>query len=569
MVKQQTNNTIKSNNHLYPPIYPDIEDWPIHKQLRNRTSFILHLEKYVFDKLTARTPTEKYDILAKTVFQERIRIKEEPWKVDPPNDSLFWSKVRSALLEVGNNKESESSIEIIEEQFKLIINRYAEEIVGTFKVPTVLFARKFLRFFFNKLLNSGLWFRKLRSFGTKEYKIENRIKVIGEAEQIRSLMTKGTVVMLPTHFSNIDSLFVGYSMDAILGLPSFSYGAGLNLFNSGFAAYYMNRLGAYRVDRRKKNPIYLETLKGTSKLSIEQGVNNLFFPGGTRSRSGALETRLKMGLLGSALEAQRDLLIKGSKEKIYVFPVVLGYPFVLEAKFMIEQHLSKEGRERYIKTKDQSYSFRSICKFIWNFLSKSSDLNLTIGKPLDVLGNFIDENGNSLDDRGNTIDIKQYFTSNNLVKADSQRDAEYTKILADKVVQRYKAENYVLSSQLVAFAGFQILKIENPGLDLYGILRLHPEDYSFSTEKMHLVLDQLKRKLNKLENENKIRLSEEIKWDNEDLLKHGIQKMGSYHPKQPLMIDKDYQLIVSEDFKLLFYYHNRLSGYGLEIGLKL
>jgi len=358
-------------------------------------------------------------------------------------------------------------------------------------------------------------------------------------------------------------------MDAILGLPSFSYGAGLNLFNSGFAAYYMNRLGAYRVDRRKKNPIYLETLKGTSKLSIEQGVNNLFFPGGTRSRSGALETRLKMGLLGSALEAQRDLLIKGSKEKIYVFPVVLGYPFVLEAKFMIEQHLSKEGRERYIKTKDQSYSFRSICKFIWNFLSKSSDLNLTIGKPLDVLGNFIDENGNSLDDRGNIIDIKQYFTSNNLVKADSQRDAEYTKILADKVVERYKAENYVLSSQLVAFAGFQILKIENPGLDLYGILRLHPEDYSFSTEKMHLVLDQLKPKLNKLENENKIRLSEEIKWDNEDLLKHGIQKMGSYHPKQPLMIDKDYQLIVSEDFKLLFYYHNRLSGYGLENGLKL
>ncbi len=568
MVKQ-SNNTAYSSEHLYAPIFPDIEDWPIHKQLKNRSTFIQNLERHVFRKISKLSQEEKYDILAKTVFQERIRIKEEPWKVDPPNDALFWSKARKALLKVANNKETEESINIIDEQFKLIINRYSEEIVGTFKIPTVLFARKFLRFFFNKLLNSGIWFRKISSFGSKEYKIENRIKVIGEVDQIRNLMTKGTVVMVPTHFSNIDSLFVGYSMDAILGLPSFSYGAGLNLFNSGFAAYYMNRLGAYRVDRRKKNPIYLETLKGTSKLSIEKGVNNLFFPGGTRSRSGALEKRLKMGLLGSAVEAQRDLILKGSNEKIFIFPVVLGYPFVLEAKFMIDQHLSKEGKEQYIKTKDQSYSFRSICKFIWNFLSKSSDLNLTIGKPIDVIGNFVDREGNSLDDRKNVLDIKQYFTSNDVINEDSQRDTEYTKILADKIVDRYKAENYIMSSQLVAFAGFQILKAENPGLDLYGILRLPPEDYSFSTERMHLALDQLKPKLFQLEKDEKIRLSEEIKWSNKELLEHGIQKMGSYHPKQPLMIDKNYSLIVSQDFKLLFYYHNRLVGYDLEKDLDL
>ena len=568
MVKQTVNKS-SSDDHLYAPIYPDIEDWPVHKQLKNRASFIQQLEQHVFQKLSKLSTKERYDILAKTAFQERIRIKEEPWKVDPPNDAIFWSKVRKALLEIANDKDSERANLIINEQFKLIINRYSEEIVGTFKVKTVLFARKFLRFFFNKLLNSGIWFRKISSFGSKQYKIENRIKVVGEVDQIRNLMTKGTVVMVPTHFSNIDSLFVGYSMDAVLGLPSFSYGAGLNLYNSGFAAYYMNRLGAYRVDRRKKNPIYLETLKGTSKLSIEQGVNNLFFPGGTRSRSGALENRLKLGLLGSAVEAQKDLILKGSKEKIFIFPVVLGYPFVLEAKFMIDQHLSKKGKEQYIKSKDQSYSFRSIFKFIWNFLSKSSDLNLTIGKPLDVIGNFVDRDGNSLDVRGNVVNIKDYFTSNGQVVPDNQRDAEYTKILADTIVDRYKAENHILSSQLVAFAGFQILKAENPDLDLFGILRLPPEDYSFSTETMHRALDQLKPKLFQLERENKIRLSDEIKWKNQDLLKHGIQKMGSYHPKQPLMIDKNYQLIVSQDFKLLFYYHNRLTGYGLEDNLDL
>lgn len=149
---------------------------------------------------------------------------------------------------------------------------------------------------------------------------------------------------MPTHFSNLDSILVGYAMDEMLGLPSFSYGAGLNLYNSGIAAYFMNRLGAYRVDRRKKNPIYLETLKAMSKLSIQRGVNSLFFPGGTRSRSGSLEKKLKMGLIGTAVEAQRALCQEGKKEKIFIVPLVMSYHFVLEAKYLIEQHLLITGK---------------------------------------------------------------------------------------------------------------------------------------------------------------------------------------------------------------------------------
>src|SRR5690625_7368921 len=103
--------------------------------------------------------------------------------------------------------------------------------------------------------------------------------------------------MLPTHVSNVDSSLIDYVIETKVGIPAFAYGAGLNLYNFGPAAYFMNRLGAYRVDRRKKNPIYLETLKAMSTLSIKSGVNNLFFPGGTRSRSGHSESRLKLGRL--------------------------------------------------------------------------------------------------------------------------------------------------------------------------------------------------------------------------------------------------------------------------------
>ncbi|MCO5279209.1 MAG: 1-acyl-sn-glycerol-3-phosphate acyltransferase, partial [Saprospiraceae bacterium] len=111
-------------------------------------------------------------------------------------------------------------------------------------------------------------------------------------------------------------------MDYKLGIPGPAYGAGLNLYNYGPAAYFMNRLGAYRVDRRKKSVIYLTTLAGMSKLAIQNGTHSLFFPGGTRSRSGTLEDKLKLGLLNSVIESQRAIYEEGRDEKVYVVPLV-------------------------------------------------------------------------------------------------------------------------------------------------------------------------------------------------------------------------------------------------------
>jgi glycerol-3-phosphate O-acyltransferase len=161
-------------------------------------------------------------------------------------------------------------------------------------------------------------------------------------------------------------------MDAVVGLPQFTYGAGLNLYNTGYTAYFMNRLGAYRLDRRKKNPIYLETLKTMSNLAVQRGTNSLFFPGGTRSRSGAMEKELKKGLLGSVVEAQRDICGRADNNKIYVVPLIIGYHFVLEAEFLIESYLKLIGKEHYIaKEKDQSYSVRKWLRFGWSFFSRS------------------------------------------------------------------------------------------------------------------------------------------------------------------------------------------------------
>jgi len=381
-------------------------------------------------------------------------------------------------------------------------------------------------------------------------------------ETVRELMTKGTVIIVPTHFSNLDSILVGYALDSFVGLPSFSYGAGLNLYNTGYTAYFMNRLGAYRVDRRKKNAVYLETLKAMSNLSIQRGVNSLFFPGGTRSRSGALEKHLKLGLMSTAVEAQRATFQKGEDRKVFICPLILSYHFVLEAQFLIDQHLRRMGKERYIRSKDDFNSLRRVLKFAWRFFSEENDITLSFGQPMDVLGNYVDASGSSWDQYGNSINLREYFVSNAEVSTDLQRESEYTRHLAERIVERYYRDNIVLTSHLVAFAAFEILKNKNYRLDIYGLLRLPADDYVFPWDTMRGVVGQLRDRLIDMAERDEIKLSEQMMWDVDRLIRDGVKRLGTYHLSKPLRFSKEGK-IVSESFKVLYFYHNRLDGYGL------
>ncbi len=546
----------------FTQVIQNIDDWPIYKLSEDREAFIKELDDFTLQRILRKPTDQISDIIAKMIYLERIRIKEEPWKVDPPNERSFWRRIRKKLVQGSLDKDETEARATNEEILREVINRYSEEVVGTFNINTFLFARRFLTVFFNRLLNTAASRNLSRIWGGK-HRLYERLIVKGQLEEIRSLVTKGTVVVVPTHHSNLDSILIGFAMDTILGLPSFYYGAGLNLYNTGYTAYYMNRLGAYRVDRRKKNGVYLEVLKANSNLAIRRGTNSLFFPGGTRSRSGSLETKLKMGLLGTAVEAQRSMCEKGDQGKVFIVPLILSYHFVLEAKFLIEQHLKSIGKENYIQMQDDSYSRRKILKFIWELFAQSSDIVLSFGKPMDVLGNFVDQEGKSYDRRGREVQIEDYFVSDGRVKSDLQRESEYTRILADRIVDRYHKENIVLTSHLVAFAVFNLLRHQNAKLDLFGLLRLPPEDFEFSFAQVVETVSQLRDHLMEMEKNGKIKLSEELYWEVPRLIRNGIGHLGRYHSQKPLKITKN-DTIISEDFKVLFFYHNRLENYQLD-----
>lgn len=545
---------------VYDHIYPDIKDWPINKLSQDREKVVQDVTEHAFKILTDHFGDQTGRLIARTIYLEKIRIKENPWKADPSNELNYWRRIEKEFSSIQQHDPIRNELEL--SILKRLINKYTEEIIGSFNIRTFLFARKFLTAFFSRLLNTARGRNLHRIFGSK-YQLQQRLKVHGAVDEVRGLFSEGTVVILPTHFSNLDSILIGYAIDAVMGMPSFSYGAGLNLYDSEIISYFMNRLGAYRVDRRKKNPIYLETLKSFSTVSILRGTNSIFFPGGTRSRNGAIEEELKLGLLNTLIQAQRTMLQEGSDKKIIVVPLILGYHFVLEAEQLIKQFLKKSGEEKYIGERSNPIKMRELMKFIWKVFSESSEIHVTLGKPVDVFGNLLDREGRSMDVNGRPVDIAEYFMLDGNITRDKQRENVYTKQLAEKLVKSFHVENRVLTSHMVAFAAFHLLKMEHPEMDVFGIIRLPESHYVFDQDDFLETMKALQAILLKMTEEGRIHMSRESRMPIEEVIKDGISNLGVYHTRKPLRYSRKGELI-SENFKLLFYYHNRLSGYELD-----
>jgi len=348
-----------------------IESWPLYHQDKRRNQLMSEIVHTSEEKINQNSTATIEDLLEKTIYLERQRVKNEPWKVDPPNEALFWNKAKNRLEKYRSEEDPEARRERYQQLAKKIIQRYTSEILGSFNKNTFLLARKILTVSF-KNLYGHFELRDLWNYSRAQTKIKEQLIVDGPIEHIRHLFSYGTVIVLPTHSSNMDSILVGYMLDMIGKMPAFSYGAGLNLYNNGSAAYFMNRLGAYRVDRRKKNPIYLDTLKNMSSTTIEDGVNTIFFPGGTRSREGSVETKLKLGLVGSVIDAQRACIQKGLPNKIFIVPLVINYETVLEAGILIEQFLRRSGKDQYIPQIGRGMNFLRAIKFGWKLIRKKN-----------------------------------------------------------------------------------------------------------------------------------------------------------------------------------------------------
>jgi len=546
------------NYQKYQQLVPNMEDWPVSRFFSAKRAFLLKLKADVMEHLSALGKEDLDQVVARTLYLEKQRVKNSAWKVDPPNEMQYYRKIQSEYN--ANHLLPDPHPGNVDTASRLV-NRFSSEIFGHFNSKTFSLARKISDFFFHLMLFP---FSVQSLFGLKRMRSRNQeaIKLNGYIDEVRRLFVKHTVVLVPTHSSNLDSMLLGYALDLSAGLPAFSYGAGLNLYDIEFFAFFMNRLGAYRVDRRKKNSIYLHTLTSYSKLSILEGVNTIFFPGGTRSRSGEIESKLKLGLLGSLIQAQRMLVERGEERKIVIVPMVINYESVLEARALIFQHLANTGQEKFT-SRGKRPGLISYWRFMGRFLKQSSGIYLSFGKPMDVFGNYFDQDGNSMDGKFHPVNLRDYFRNNGSIVRDEQREMIYTRELGDKIAQAYKQCNFVIPAHLVAHAAFLMLARANVHMDVYALAQLPEEEYRFPAKDFSVICLQLRDLLIGRAARDELISPLELEGPIERVIELGVATLGSFHLRRVLLVVGQSHY-ASEDFPCLIYYANRLQCLDLK-----
>lgn len=391
------------------------------------------------------------------------------------------------------------------------------------------------------------------------FDVDDRVIIDGEVGALRALAELGTIVLAPTHVSNLDSILMGYAIHR-LDLPPFAYGAGLNLFSSALLGFFMQNLGAYTVDRKNTDPLYRETLKEYTTVLLERGQHSLFFPGGTRSRSGAVETRLKMGLLGTspiafrhALEAERP------RPRVFVVPCTLTYPLVLEAASLVGDYLRAEGGPQYIDLRDEFDRPRRLVDFLRGLLRLDLRIHLRIGTPLDPMGNEVDHEGTSHDPRGRAVDPARYLTRDGKLAADDERDAEYTRFLSARLVAAYRRDTVALPTSVLASVLLARLRRAAEQPDLFRFLRSLDPSKTVPESDVRADLAIVLRALPDLETSGRVRVARELRDAGpESVLTDALRTFGSYHTSP--VVERRGDALVIGDPSLLFYYANRLQG---------
>lgn len=499
-------------------------------------------------------------LLEETLYHERLRLKRSrtSW-LKSPYLANRTAGDRDFIRQIQYGLKGSISMDDHRQLLESFSNHFATEICGNFEPKMYDLAIRLVPWMFSWLLNAAS-VQRILPWGMSE-SLQTRLRVVGEVDHLQKLSKKGTILLVPTHLSNIDSILIGYVIH-LMSLPPFAYGAGLNLFSNPVLSFSMSRLGAYTVDRQKSSQIYKDALKNYSTTILKRGIHSIFFPGGGRSRTGAIESRLKLGLLGTALQAQLERYQENSPNpNIYVVPMVMNYHFVFEAASLIEDYLESSGKHRFMPNdSNDSLPLANIVKFFWKLFSTRSELWIRVGKPLDVFGNFVDENGISIGPNGTSIDQRRYLMTQGELKAVPQRDREYTSILGAKLTERYHAENVVLSSHLVAYSLFRVLQKQYPALDLYRFLRLSSAQRMVPLDQFYEEAERVYAMVQKASDAGKLFLSTTLHCGDVKIwVEDGVHQLGLFHDAKVAKIDGG--VITTEDMNLLYYYRNRLTGY--------
>ncbi len=520
---------------------------------KDKERVLVEVTQRVLDKWSADPETSE-QALFDTLYFERQRLETEKDRRLARKQSAFYDEIQSKALHSGPTQHRDL--------LRRVIRFFADEVVGHFDERVYKLSTKAVPVGLDLLLNAmspmKLFRRGFASLGS----LDQQLVIEGHTESLQKVAKLGTTILVPTHSSNLDSILVGYMLYR-LGLPPYTYGAGLNLFSNKLIGFFMHNLGAYKVDRRKKAPIYKDVLKSYAGCSIELGYHNLFFPGGTRSRSGKVEQKLKMGLMGEGLNAYIHNLRAGKdKPDVFVVPCTINYQLVLEAETLIDDHLKEVGKSRYIIEDDEFSKPKRILEFVSQLFTLESRIHLVISQPMDVFGNPVDDDGTSRDSRNRPVDRRRYVEINGEPAFDAQRDREYTRELANSIAHSFKKDTVVKPIHLISRTVLDWLLESNQDLDLYRLLRTGGAELSMPMTELYRRVERNLIKLHEMEQAKQLRLSRSMRTrDTAKVTSQALAHLKSYH-RRPALERKGDRLF-HIDRNLLLFYSNRMAHFDL------
>lgn len=521
----------------------------------DRERIQLEVTSRVLERHMARSasgPDYLETLINDTIYHERRRLERDPPKGD---EASFYAGLAKRLPKA-------SQVEL-KQMLEEMLRRFVAEVVGNFDERVYRLSTSVVPTGLSLLLkaSSAAGPRDLLSLDGISV-VRDHIELQGEVDHVKRLLNKGTLMVVPTHSSHLDSIVLGYAAH-LMELPPLLYGAGLNLFTNPLISFFMNNLGAYRVDRKKTAGIYKEVLKEYATVAMEMGYHNLFFPGGTRSRSGAVEGKLKKGLLGTAVTAYiNNLKHERMRPNVYIVPCTISYDLVLEAETLIDDYLKEVGKSRYIIEDDESSRLNRMVNFVTNLLELDSRIYMTVGDPLDPFGNRVDERGNSIDAHGRPVDISRYVLIDGKPEHDDARDREFTAELGEVVTAAFARHNVIQSTHLVAFALFELVCEETKEDDLYRLLRGQEQAFKVARAQVLERLDHLLGQVMDMVDAGRIRASDLLaRGKATRVLRDAEKHFRLYHTTKPIRRVGDFYFI--EEPKLVYFYRNRLTGYGL------
>ena len=439
-----------------------------------------------------------------------------------------------------------------------LITRFAQEIAGHFDMRTYRWATEVVSPALTLIFNAMSPLRVLSTLSEGLHGLESRVNILGEHETLVALAKRGTLMVLPTHSSHFDSVAVSYALHA-LGLPPLLYGAGYNLFEKPLLGYFLSNLGAYKVDRDKKAELYKRTLKAYTRLTLERGYHSLFFPGGARSRTGRIEDRLKLGLVGEGIHAYvNNLQHKRPNPDIFVVPCTVNYQLILEAENLIAAERGENPQFPGGLGVDASDKPHQVLNFIRRIFALDAPIDVVFGAPLDLFGNRVDALGISRDTRGRVVDRAAQVRRGGRAGHDEARDRRYTRQLAEAVLETYARESVVNSVHVVAAAVMDWLTQHNPGVSAHALASLSGTPQAIPLSQIYREVSALTGQLEALREQGLVRLDRALVSDDAvGIVTLAIRHLGSFHRRAVLTRRGD--MLLPHDIPLLLFYANRLA----------